>query len=363
LLLLPLLPGCGNNDIQVYRAPKEQTAAQNRSQPAGLPPGHPGTGSAAPPSLKWILPAGWEEIPAGEMRLASFRVKGQGAGQADVGIVPLPGIAGSDLDNVNRWRSQVGQPPVSEAELPQLAQAIEITGQPGQLYDQAGQNPASGDKTRILAAVLRRDGIAWFFKMNGDDALVAQQKPNFIAFLKSLTFAAPSPELPPSHPPIGDAATPAGQGATAAPGASDGKPTWQVPNGWQEGSAGPFLVAKFSVAGADNAKADINVSMSAGEGGGVAGNVNRWRGQLGLGPLDESDVTKQVMPVDTDGGKAMLVDMTGTDAKTGQKARLVGAIVPRSGRTWFYKLMGNEQVVAREKDAFTRFVQTAKYSQ
>jgi hypothetical protein len=358
-LALALLPGCGNNDVQVYRAPKEQPAPQ--AQSAGLPPGHPDTG-ATPPSLNWTLPAGWEQIPAGEMRLASFRVKGDG-GQADVGIVPLPGLAGGDLENVNRWRSQVGQPAIKQEELAKLAEPVEIAGQPGQLFDQAGQNPASGDKTRILAGILRRDGIAWFFKMLGDDAVVAQQKPAFVAFLKSMTFSAPSAqaELPPSHPPIGDTTTPVAQGAAAA-GSSEAKPVWQVPAGWQEVPGGGFLVAKFTASGAENTKADINVSMSAGEGGGVAGNLNRWRGQLGLSPLAESEVNKQVTSVDIAGGKAMLVDMTGTDARSGQKARLVGAIVPQTGRTWFYKLMGNEQVVVREKEAFTKFVQTTKYN-
>jgi hypothetical protein len=34
-----------------------------------------------------------------------------------------------------------------------------------------------GDKTRILAGILRKEGVAWFFKMTGPDALVAGQKP------------------------------------------------------------------------------------------------------------------------------------------------------------------------------------------
>jgi hypothetical protein len=59
----------------------------------------------------------------------------------------------------------------------------------------------------------------------------------------------------------------------------------------------------------------------------------------------------------------MFVDMTGTDARTGQKTRLVGAIVLQANRTWFYKLMGNEQVVTEQKDAFMKFVQTAQYPQ
>jgi hypothetical protein len=364
LALAPLLTGCGRDDVQVYRVGKDQAPAQplDQAQAATLPAGHPDMSAAASAPLKWKTPAGWEEVTPGEMRLASFRVKGQGGKQADVGVFPLPGMAGRDLDNVNRWRGQVGLAPITEAELPKLAQTVEIGGQSGQLYDLGGQNPASGDKTRILAALVRREGMAWFFKMNGDDNLVEEQKPTFVEFLKTLSFqgAGTPMELPPSHPSIGGAGATA-PGAAAMSASSEPKPIWQVPAGWQEGSAGPFLVAKFTMPGAEAPQTSVNVSMSAGEGGGLVGNVNRWRGQLGLEQLSEADINKLVTPVDTGGGKAILIDMTGTDARSGQKARLVGAIVSQPERTWFYKLMGNEQIVAREKDNFTTFVKTAKY--
>lgn len=371
--LLALLSGCGRGDVEVYRVAKEQPSAtppaQAQAQPAMMPPGHPemgGGSGGAVPALKWKLPPGWEEVPPGEMRVASFHVRGEAAKQADVSVVPLPGMAGGDLNNVNRWRGQVGLASVSEDELSKLAQAVEVGGQSAQLYDQAGENPASGEKTRILAVVLHREGTAWFFKMTGDDALVAQQKPAFIEFLKSLTFQAPAAqvaqtELPPNHPSIDSAPPVAPAAASTGTGSDQGRPIWQVPAGWQETSGGGFLVAKFLVSGADNAQAAVNVSMSAGEGGGLVGNINRWRGQLGLGQLSEADVNKLVTAVDTAGGKAMLIDMTGTNPRSSQKARLVGAIVPQADRTWFYKLAGNEQLVAQQKDVFTKFVQTAKY--
>ena len=68
---------------------------------------------------------------------------------------------------------------MSEAELAKLAQPVEIAGQPASLYEQAGTNPGSGEKSRILAAITRRDGTAWFFKMTGDDALVAAAEAGF----------------------------------------------------------------------------------------------------------------------------------------------------------------------------------------
>ena len=213
-----------------------------------------------------------------------------------------------------------------------------------------------------MAAILRRGGTAWFFKMTGDDALVAEQKPAFVQFLKSLNFSAATArtDLPPSRPPIDTAAL--SQSPPVSNSTSDeDKPKWQVPPGWQEAAGGQFLIAKFLVPGPDKAQAAVNVSMSAGDGGGLAANVNRWRGQLGLQPLAQTELEKQVQSLELNSGKAMLIDMSGTDAKTGQKSQVVGAIVPQANRTWFYKLMGNEQTVAQQKEAFIKFVQTASY--
>jgi hypothetical protein len=368
-VLAVCLAGCGRNDIQVYRVSKDEAkpAAQEPAS-AGMPAGHPEVGESAPPALKYTLPAGWQETPPGQMRVASFRVNGKDGKQADVGVVPLPGLMGRDLENVNRWRSSVGLPGVREEELSKLAQPVEVAGQPGQLYEQAGENPGSGERTRILAAVSRQNNVAWFFKMAGDDELVSQQKPAFVAFLKSVGFDSGGTQaaLPASHPPIGsDAAVPplmsASADSAAAAGSSEGKPDWQVPVGWQETAAGGFLVAKFMVSGSDNAQAAVNVSMSQGDGGGLPSNINRWRGQLGLGPLAGGELTQAISEIDTAGGKASVVDFSGKDARTGQSARLVGAVVSQGNRTWFYKLMGNEHVVESQKSAFTKFIQTAKY--
>ena len=297
----------------------------------------------------------------GEMRAASFRVVGKDGKQADVSVIPLPGLAGSDLDNVNRWRGQVGLPGVSEAELAKLAQPVQIAGQSASLYEQAGTNPGSGDKGRILAAITRRAGTAWFFKMTGDDALVAGQKPAFVEFLTSVNFTAASAQaqLPPSHPPI-DGGSMMGQAGTAAS-SGQPKPNWDVPSGWKEVPGGQFLVAKFLLTGAADAQAAVNVSMSPGDGGGLLANVNRWRTQLGLGPVAEADLASQTQALDLADGKASVTDIAGQDPKNGQKARVLAVVIPRSGQTWFYKLMGNAQVVQQEKDAFMKFVQSVKY--
>jgi hypothetical protein len=77
--------------------------------------------------------------------------------------------------------------------------------------------------------------------------------------------------------------------------------------------------------------------------------------------MSEEDFSKQAQSVEVAGVKGTLIDMTGTDAKTGKKSRLIGIIAPQADGTWFYKLMGDPQIVEQQKDVFTKFLQTAKF--
>jgi len=120
-------------------------------------------------------------------------------------------------------------------------------------------------------------------------------------------------------------------------------------------------VTKFNLSAEGGAQAAVNVSVSAGDGGGLAGNVNRWRKQLGLAEQSDEEISRSVAALDVSGGKATLVEIAGTDAKTGQPAKVVGTMVPQGGQTWFYKLMGDAKAVEAQQDAFTQFVQTVKY--
>ena len=359
MLSLLILAGCGENEIKVYRVEKENAGHPLVAQ-GQMPAGHPDVATAKP-GLTWTTPAGWTEAKPGEFRVASFNIKGENGKQADLGIFPLPGGAGGDFANVNRWRSQLALEAVTADELKKLAQPVDIAGQPAELYEISGKAAGSDDPTRILGAIQHREGTAWFFKMTGDDDLVAKQKSTFLEFLKSLKLEAPQMAgLPPSHPPIDGSTQPPQTPASAT--SNEGKPKWEVPAGWREVPGGQFLVAKFNLAGEGSAQAAVNVSMSTGDGGGLLANVNRWRQQLGLSATSETELASTAKSIQVAGGKATLVDMSGTDARTGQPARVIGAIVPRSGQTWFYKLMGESKLVAGQQEAFAEFVRTVKYT-
>src|ERR1700690_2585501 len=177
-LLFLLAAGCHRDEVKTYRVAKDQDQPQPQTAPAQstdtpnptLPPGHPdipstpgaalpATSRTAAPQLTWQTPAGWTEIPPGEMRVASFKIQGQNGKQADVSVIPLPGLPGNDEANVNRWRGQVGLSPVSPDEVKKSAEGVEADGKPAQLYDIAGKNPGSGDPERILGVIQHRDDM------------------------------------------------------------------------------------------------------------------------------------------------------------------------------------------------------------
>ena len=362
-----LASGCGRDSVKVYKVDTSDTVATPppATMPATMPNGLPVPDNSGQPKLKYTLPDGWKEKPLTQMRVASFEVSENGK-TADVSVIPLGGMSGGDLANVNRWRGQVGQAPVTDTELAKLTESVDITGKPSGLYDIAGTSPGSGDAERILGGILHGDSAVWYFKMTGSADLVENQKTNFIAFLKSVSFdttAAPATpsamdmsQLPPSHPSIPGMTA----GGQALPTVDTGaKPTWTVPADWKEGQLAQFLIAKF-VIGSGAATAAVNVSSLAGDGGGLLPNINRWRAQLGQTPLSDDDIAK-LPTIDASGSKATLVEISGTDPRTSQPARLIGVVLPLSGQTWFYKLMGDATLVAQQKDALIQFVQSAKY--
>ncbi|HEV2692764.1 MAG TPA: hypothetical protein VG347_07690 [Verrucomicrobiae bacterium] len=339
-LTICMLAGCDRSDVKVYHVAKEETTVPSSPVPAVAMPA-PSPDVAAQPQLHWTLPAGWTEKEPGQMRVASFTATDATGQVADIGVVPLP-VNGQEIELVNMWREQLKLAPATNVD----SEAVMIGGASGKLYSLVSEAALVDGKSpaRIMVAELVRGDMSWFFKMTGADAVVAGQKDNFFAFLKSVSFDAVAPAPTLTMPT-----------ATASPGDS----IWQVPPGWQVADAGPMLFAKFTVANG-GAKADVNImsiSQAAGDGGGMLANVNRWRGQLGLSQLDDAGLA-QIVTLSKAGS---VVDLTGVNAKTSQPARLVGVVVSANGQTWFYKLMGDESVVAAQKDAFLQFIQSAKY--
>lgn len=349
--IIALAAGCsGESEIKTYRVAKDEhsnpAAAVMAADPAS------GPARSALPHLHWDLPKGWEELAAGEMRTAAFQVPGEGGRTAQVTIIPLPGVSNKELESVNMWREQMGLDALTSEQMTAQSESVQVGPVKGQLFDFSSTAPKEGQKfkSRMLGVIANRENVLWFIKMIGDDTLVTEQKPAFTAFLKSLQFD--------DAPHMAAAERPVSTNTKKLP-ESDRSPNWKVPAHWQEKAPGPMILSAYNVTGGAGA-AEVTISKFPGDVGGMTANVNRWRGQLGLAPLGDGEMGSAVKSLEVGGKKdAYLVDFKGRNARTGKDARLVAAAVPRGGETWFFKLLGDEGVVEKEKDTFLQFIQSA----
>jgi len=178
------------------------------------------------------------------------------------------------------------------------------------------------------------------------------------------TTASPA-SLPLGHPPLdfGQAALPAGhppldmssETLPAEAKAAVGTPQWTVPESWTAGAASSMRVATFNVAGESEQSAEIAVSAFPGDVGGALANINRWRGQLGLGPIKPEDVAGISSPVEAGDIKGTVVNI---DA--GAKRMLV-ATMPHAGNSWFFKMTGDAPLVEAQKANFLEFVKSVTF--
>ena len=279
---------------------------------------------------------------------------------------------------MNRWRQQIGLPPVTADELPSTLKPVDAPA--GQFITVNFVNPSSG--SRVLAALFKDPSKTWFFKLAGPDAVVASQETQFLALLQSVKFdetAAPpagvikeasapvnTNDLPPGHPPIGGIATgeqmpqtmpAAPEGPAPTEGQADLPIRWAAPDNWIPKALGQMRKGSYTVHGNGDATADFSIIALPGAAGGFHQNVNRWRGQIGLPPQDEATIDAGVQHIESAGFHFDVVDFAGTGADA---QHVTGAIMTLGNDTWFFKLSGPDPVVAGEHDAFVNFLKTVR---
>jgi len=183
------LSGCRREEIQTYTVKKEPAATPVASAPvapnADAVMRNTAVTTAEGPGLNWTTPARWKPGPEKAMRKATFLIPGvNGAPGAELAVTAFPGDVGGPLANVNRWRGQLSLPPLAEGDLTAALNHLDV----GPLHLDYVELAAAGSPParRVLGALVPHAGATWFFKLDGPDAVVAQEKPAFLAFLQSL---------------------------------------------------------------------------------------------------------------------------------------------------------------------------------
>ncbi|MBX3435999.1 MAG: hypothetical protein KF861_00690 [Planctomycetaceae bacterium] len=268
---------------------------------------------------QWSLPEGWSAEPGAEMRFATLKT-GPTESPLEVSVIPLP-VFGEDFreylrQNVNRWRGQLGLDPMSGNDWFGAAHGageinIKQAGDIPLVFVDLRGKTGKYDPARMLGAILVPD-------LESPAASSSTERHSASA----------------SQPESAAAATPA----------------FTPSDGWLPGKASAMRVASFLATEGDR-QVDISVIAASGD---ELENVNRWRGQIGLPPVAQSDLDATVQELDVHGTTARMFELVG-DSQT-----ILAAILPGNDRTWFFKLMGDPALAAREKAAFEAFVESAQ---
>jgi hypothetical protein len=410
LLLLPLLlAACSQPSQQEITEIREPGATKRKAPPkvdAGQRLGM-GQQNATEDPLGGItfhhdVPEGWEKVPLTSMRQVNLRMTD--TPEAECYFTFLPGGGGGLNANINRWRNQMGQEPLSNEAIAALPKKT-IFRQPATFIlidgDFIGMGSEPKADYRMYGLVLTyndpntgRDQ-AFFLKMVGPRAVLEAQEAAFDTVASSLHAVGPNDNH--SHgeehgPNDGhdhglndghdhgaehsegdghnhDADSDEGHGAhggamkqTSAPSGGSTGFAWTVPEGWSEVAPSMMRQANLIITGRDDVECYFTVL--GGTGGGLDMNINRWQAQMGQPELSADAIAALPKKPLLD-GDSTFVTIDGTfGGMSGQvqreNYRMYGLVRVEESQALFLKMTGPRDVLETEEARFLAFGQSIK---
>jgi hypothetical protein len=273
-------------------------------------------GAGATP--EWKLPEGWHELPSTPNRYATLETSGDQP--LEVAVTALDrrddDDAGYLLANVNRWRKQMGADEITASGLEQ-ERRIDAGGTTATLVDLVG---------RMRSAPMGGAPFA--------DSAHPPMDPDLASGASREKTLQHAPEKPAAGRPQGNG-TP--------------RLRYETPAGWSELPAKGMSMANFT-AGKGPSPAQVTLIPLGSEAGDLLANVNRWRGQIGLPPIERDEAERQAEPIDVGQGKGSYIRLVGPE-------RSILAVLYSAGNSiWFITLKGGNDVVAGEIEHFQSFV-------
>ncbi len=351
--LLSAVAGCNREPtISTYDAPKENDRMEApilaNAAPEAAAPDRDGIAS-------YDAPKTWKLDPNPRpMREMTFDV-GAGDKASSVIVMRFPAVTYTNdpLGNINRWRAQVGLEPVKDVAAQKSAK-IKVGAEDGTAFDLAGKAP-----TRQIVVMLPRGEDIWYFKFTPNTDTINAEWENFEKFLASVKFgkvaAAPSAmpdKLPAGHPGVG-------ADAPAIPDASSHSSLgeYKAPASWKlDPQKRPMRELTYSIGEGEKSVVILVSRLPASSfTNAELPNINRWREQVGLPPVNELSAQKSEK-ITIGGGDGSLYDLSNG------KTRQILAYVMRGNDIWYFKIIGNAEMVEKESAPFQQFLGTIKFA-
>lgn len=309
------------------------------------------------------LPPGWKELPPTRERVVNLQPGGDASAACTLSF--LPGSAGGLVDNVNRWRRQMGADPLPAETVAGLpthpllnrdATLVEVTGS----FAGMGQGETLPDQQMLGLIVCEEQG-SLFLKFTGPRELVERERSAFLDFARSL-------HLDDAHAGAGGGADPhagldpssmGGMSGAMAGGGGSGSLGWTPPAGWK--AQAPRAMREVTFVPEGHPEVECYISRLGGNGGGLMSNLNRWRGQFGGTALTQAEfdslptieVLGQDVPI-----LEVTGDFTGMSGDTAEGQGLLGVACIRERDSLFIKMTGPASAVHALRGEFEAFARS-----
>ena len=160
----------------------------------------------------------------------------------------------------------------------------------------------------------------------------------------------------------------AAQTAAPASAPADSAIRYDVPEGWNDGGASGMRLATLFIGDAAD-KREVTIIPASGS---LAGNVERWQGQLDAA-ADATDLKAKASAaiaaaesLDVAGTTATVVLLRDAEAAAdpARGQAILGAMIPLAeNRALFVKFKGDATVADRERERFSRFVSSIRWKE
>lgn len=260
----------------------------------------------------WTLPKSWKQLPSDAPqnrgmfpRFATLQIPGDRK-PLEVSVTTLQFAQDEEmqnylLKNINRWRGQLRLGGLEVSQLQDETKTIDLDGTTATLVNLVGVTGGSGGR----------------MSPHGQGGPFAMQPP---------------------------------PRETAEP--DDSAPKFEVPDGWKESKGSVISISAYQVS---DDTGSIEITVTPLKPSGTFENVNRWRGQVGLGAIDEDEFNRQVK-------KLSLGDVTGDYVEiVGDEKTILGVLARHENTAWAIKLIGNSELAEREKAHFEQFVESFRF--
>ena len=131
-------------------------------------------------------------------------------------------------------------------------------------------------------------------------------------------------------------------------------PEWQTPANWTQSTASAMRKASYAITHPEGTL-DVAVTSFPGDVGGPLANVNRWRQQIGMGPISAAELDANYAPLQGQ-EPGFYTELMGPETST------LAATFVHGGHSWFFKMTGPTAAIAKEREAFLQMANSVHFA-